>query len=231
MPLHPDDPRGKLHYVVGLSLGVGNDPTGFCVLAQHVRTEGWYAMLDRADVGHLERLPLNTALPDVIKHLRPYLSELGAMDATGAPEVIVNTTAYGAPAINSFHEAKIPAIAATIKGRDAVPEVTSAALTIGTNELMGTTRRLMEHGRLQVYPSLSRAEDFRRELATYDPHPPRIDKHDPEAWRDRPLNDLVCAVALAAWWSEQRPYTPKTAEAAWNRKVEEYNRRLAMSIV
>jgi hypothetical protein len=53
MPLHPDDPRGKLHYVVGISLGIGNDPTGFCVLAQHVRTEGWYVTLDRGDVGHL----------------------------------------------------------------------------------------------------------------------------------------------------------------------------------
>jgi hypothetical protein len=68
-------------------------------------------------------------------------------------------------------------------------------------------------------------------LAAYDPHPPRVDKHDPEAWRDRPLSDLVVAVALAAWWSEQRPCTPKAAEAAWNRKVEEYNRRLAMSFV
>jgi hypothetical protein len=89
----------------------------------------------------------------------------------------------------------------------------------------------MEHGRLQVIPKLSLAEDFRREVAAYNLHPPRVDKHDPEAWRDRPLSDLVVAVALAAWWSEQRPYTPKTAEATWNRKIEEYNRQINMTIV
>jgi hypothetical protein len=135
-------------------------------------------------------------------------------------------------AITSFHEAQIPAVKATIKGRDAPVDVGRAGseLTIGTNELMGATRRLLEYGRLFVYPALSRAEDFKRELATHDPYPPRVDKHDPEAWRDRPLNDLVCAVALAAWWSEKHPRAPITAQATWNRKIEEHNRRFAMSI-
>jgi hypothetical protein len=233
MQLDPRDPRAKLHYVVGISLGVGQDPTGWAVLMQHVRTEGWYSVLDRVDVGHLERMPLDTSLPDLIKYIHPYLTDLREKDFTGQPEVIVNVTHYGGPSIASFNEAQIPAIKATIKGRDAPAELVSAGreLTIGTNELMGATRRLLEHGRLQVYPSLSRAEDFKAELAKYDPHPPRVDRHDPEAWRDRPLNDLVCAVALAAWWSEQHPRAPKTAELTWNRKIEEHNRQFAKSIV
>jgi hypothetical protein len=102
---------------------------------------------------------------------------------------------------------------------------------LGKNELLGVVRRLLEHGRLRVRSQLPLADAFKKELAAFDPNPPRIDKHDPEAWRERPNDDLVYAIALATWWPDKHPHTPKALASRANRIIEEHNTKWAMSIV
>jgi hypothetical protein len=69
-------------------------------------------------------------------------------------------------------------------------------------ELVSTLQVLLQARRIRVAPSLPGAQTLVRELQNFKKKFPAVS--DPfEAWREGPHDDLVLAVAIAAWLGER----------------------------
>lgn len=74
-------------------------------------------------------------------------------------------------------------------------------------EMVGVLRVIYEDGRLQMAKDLPLVPMLKEELRGLKMHPPRLNPNDPESWRERLDDDLVFAVALAAWRASRHvPY-------------------------
>jgi hypothetical protein len=69
-------------------------------------------------------------------------------------------------------------------------------------ELTATLQVLLQSRRLQVSPGLSDAGMVLRELAAF-PLKAKAASDEPDAWREGSQDDLVLAVAVAAWLRER----------------------------
>ena len=58
------------------------------------------------------------------------------------------------------------------------------------------------------------------ELTNFKMRPPRIDPSDPETWREGQFDDLVFAVALAAWRASRHIPTPSVIQDHWREARE-----------
>jgi hypothetical protein len=75
-------------------------------------------------------------------------------------------------------------------------------LRVAKADLVGTLQVLLQTRRLQVANELPHARLLVRELENYRPKV-ILPKADELAWRDSAQDDLVLAVALAAWGGER----------------------------
>jgi hypothetical protein len=75
-------------------------------------------------------------------------------------------------------------------------------------DLASAVQKLLETRRLHIVPSLAQAATLTRELMTFRAKVTLTTGNDTlEAWRERPHDDLVLAVAVAAWQGERyRPF-------------------------
>ena len=69
-------------------------------------------------------------------------------------------------------------------------------------ELVGTLQVLLQTRRLQIADALVDAPVLVRELETFRAAPPVLRGETVESWRERDHDDLVLAVAVAAWLGE-----------------------------
>ena len=69
------------------------------------------------------------------------------------------------------------------------------------------------------------------ELRDFKMKPPRIDPNDPETWREGQFDDLVFAVALAAWRASRHVPTPKIVRDHWNDRLDEWKAEQDRSII
>jgi hypothetical protein len=77
-----------------------------------------------------------------------------------------------------------------------------AGLLLPKKELVGCLQVLLQARRLQVPRSLPEAVLLGKELENFKIRPPSVKEDDLAAWREGPHDDLVLAIALAAWLGE-----------------------------
>jgi hypothetical protein len=149
---------------------------------------------------HLERLPLGTSYPSIV-------ARVGALLATptlrGCTELVVDATGVGRPTIDLLKQARLAPIAVTITGGDVATCERWDEWHVPKRDLIAQLQVLLQTQRLVVAEGLPESATLVRELLNYQTKI-TVAGHDTYgAWREGTHDDLVLAVALAAWRAER----------------------------
>jgi hypothetical protein len=193
-------------YFLGLDLGQAQDFTALAVLARPL-LNGYETGADRKpayDVPHLHRFPLGTPYPEIVTAVvdllrkQPLKGAMLVVDQTGVGRAVVDmltdalegrVTCYFCPVtITGGHEVTLSEI-----GQFRVPK----------KDLVGNMQALLQTRRLRVARALPEAATLVRELETFRVKITDAANETFAAWREGQHDDLVLAVALAAWIGEQ----------------------------
>jgi hypothetical protein len=193
-------------YFVGLDLGQAQDFTALAVLDRPVThpTAPPEQRRPAYALRHLQRFPLGTPYPDVVRAVvgllrtPPLPGCLLAVDQTGVGRAVVEMLADG---LRSRATCRMVAI--TITGGHAVTHGEDHSLHVPKKELVGTLQVLLQTRRLQVARTLPDAPALVRELENFRVKITPALNETFEPWRDGQHDDLVLAVALAAWVGEK----------------------------
>ncbi len=189
-------------YYSGLDLGQAQEFTALAVLERTMVADPdlpGYALSHYA-VRHLERFALGTPYTAVCA----CLAELFDGPPLARSVLAVDQTAVGRPVVRLFRRGGIDASIRPVTltgGHQAGSE--GGVRLIPRKELVSTLQLLLQERRLKVSPALSEAATLVRELAEFKiKDMPAGDTA--ELWREGPHDDLVLAVAIAAWQGENR---------------------------
>ena len=154
-------------------------------------------------VRYLERFPLGTPYPDVVRRVTEGKKELEASSGGTVP-LVVDATGVGLPVVDLFKEAKLRPISVWIHGGETVSQE-GRTYRVPKRDLAGVLQVLFQSGRIKVARGLREAETLMRELQNFKVKINIQAGHDSyEAWREGDHDDLVLAVALACWYGLRR---------------------------
>jgi hypothetical protein len=183
-------------YFSGLDLGQAADHTALAVAEADVAP----GRVPAYTVRHLERFPLGTSYPAVVERVKG----LFARDPLPGTLLAADQTGVGRPVVDMLRAAGLGAhlVPVTITGGH---ETTCDAdgYRVPKKELVATLQVLLQSRRLAVVPTLAEAQMLAKELNTFRVKVSTAGNESFEAWRERDHDDLVLAVALAAWLAEQ----------------------------
>ena len=169
-------------HTVGLSVGPPSDSTGVVVVQTTDR---------RHAVRHLQRFPPGTGYHDIVASVGTILAALDD------PVVVADVTGIGAPIADLLEWPSVYTrrCILTAGERDGakLPRLDVAA----------TAQLVLQEGRLGIAPG-PLADDLARDLRTFSPRP-SAGAASELAWRDRPSDDLVYALAVALVEAERGP--------------------------
>lgn len=233
-------PAQAARFIVGLDVGQISDPTALAVLERRIGiTQGVWDV--SFDVRYLERVPLRTPYPAMVRGVRERLEKLGepcllVIDATGVGRGVVDLFREG---WTVYEETELPPGALrdrqgwpqnmppsferrTLPGK---PPVIALTLTGGTvahadphawddwtvpkREVIGAVAVLLQQQRLRVARALPHAETLVKEAQNFQwkVSPTGLDQYG--AWREGQHDDVLLAVAIAAWWGKQTAPKPR----------------------
>jgi hypothetical protein len=196
-----DDADERVTYVAGVSLGQANEATGFAVLERRCRQgesgdtgDATYA------VRHLVRYPPGTPYATIVEAMKGVFAE---PPLKGTP-LIIDQTAVGRNVYDLFLHGHTGASAwglAVTAGHGAGKDDRGGDL-VPTKDLVGVMQVLLQGKRLKVAQELAMSTTLAEELQQFRMKTvPLTD--DVVEWRERPHDDLVPAVAMAAWQGER----------------------------
>jgi len=214
----------SLEYVIGVDLGQAHDYTAVAVLERELRETGrklkryayggGHELVPELEaiyrVRHLERFPLGTAYPlqvERVKELTHATQRLRLRDGERAKvRLVVDQTGVGRPVVDMLNRAGLRNLTpVTIHGGDqTVREGTS--YRVPKRELVSVLQVLLQTRRLEVAAALELALMLQREMLAFKVEITKSG-HDTYGndWRENEHDDLVLAVALAAWAGERVP--------------------------
>ncbi len=213
-----------MDYTVGLDLGFAADYSALCVLRtekednplqdvsdpsweQTAAARNWKASPPTHSVEHVERIPLGTPYQDVVKTTVALLgrSELMARDKRGrehAPTLVVDKTGVGQPVVQLLRAAGVTPVGVTITGGSDVTR-DGGDYRVPKRDLISATQVLLQSRCLRFAPGMPYVKELNHEFQTYQMKIDLTTGHDSYGqWREGQHDDLVLAVALAAWWAE-----------------------------
>ena len=200
-----------IRYFVGLDLGQVSDFTALAVLERPLVSpeETLHRGRPTYSLRHLRRLPLGTPYPTVVQSVvsllaAPFLSGCTlAVDQTGVGRAVVDMLFH---ALNGRVSCLFFPITITAGHLVTYPE--SGGLHVPKKELVGTLQLLLQTRRLQVARTLPDGAVLVKELENFRVKITAARNETFESWREGQHDDLVLAVALAAWLGEQALPTP-----------------------
>ena len=201
-----------MKHFVGLDLGQVADFTALCVIEKIETVKSTYEIIKGFRPGpkpevnpiyhlrHIERPKLGTPYPEIVDRTRQVLLALPVEDTS----LIVDATGCGRPVFDMFKKAGLNPVGISIHGGGTVTRAGSF-INVPKRDLVGVLQVLFQSGRLKVAESLPDAKTFIEELLNFKVKINTKTAHDSyEAWREGIHDDLVLAVALAAWYAEKR---------------------------
>jgi len=190
-------------YFVGLDLGQASDFTALAVLEQTFVPDPDKpgAHLRHYACRHLERLALGTAYTAVSARLRVLVNTGSLRGST----LVVDQTGVGRAVVDLLRAARLPVQlrAVTITGGHATTLGTDGSLHVPKKELVGALQVLLQARRLKVAQALPEARILQRELLNFQVKLTAAAHETFGTWRQGQHDDLVLAVALAAWCGER----------------------------
>jgi hypothetical protein len=190
----------KVRYFTGLDLGQARDYTAVAVLERTTRPDPRRdgRKLHRYAVRHLERLSLGTPYPDVGTRL----ARLFVEPPLAGTILAVDYTGVGRAVLDLLRRAKIPASLRAVTITGGSKATFDRGWHVPKRELVGTLQVLLRSRRLKVAPALPAAQTLVQELTTFQVKITPAANETFGAWREGAHDDLVLAVAIAAWEGE-----------------------------
>jgi hypothetical protein len=186
-------PKPRLY--AGLDLGQTTEYTALAILERSQVNEPAYA------VRHLQRWPVGTSYSAIVGDVAERIMAL-------APDVVlaVDRTGVGKPVIAVFGKAKLPCRSYTLtitQGQAVTPGPHGPC--VPKKDLVSTLQVLLESRRMKIANALPEARVLTDELSIFGAKVSTAANDAMCDWRDRPHDDLVLAVAIAAWLGENMP--------------------------
>ena len=187
-------------YVLGVDLGQVNDPTAIALLEHELIRERTYRLV------YLQRFKLGTNYSEIADRIA---ARVNARPLSGRCTVAVDATGVGQPVVDDLkpklRHSRFHAI--TITAGNTVNS-TSGKINIPKRDLITTCQLLLQNQRLRIAAAIPDAAALVEEMLSY-----RVtiseNGHDSYApWRERDHDDLLLALALAAWTAENRTHRP-----------------------
>ena len=153
-------------------------------------------------VPHLERFPLGTSYTDVVART---IAILGRLPNT---TLVIDMTGVGRPVYDLFTDRGIAVAGVTITGGSAVGGA-APLWTVPKKDLVGVLAVALQNHRLKIAPGLRHAQTLVAELLAFRVKISTAGRDTYEAWREGDHDDLVLALAVAAWaadFSYGHPY-------------------------
>jgi hypothetical protein len=197
------DALAATRYLVGLDFGQAADYTALGVLewqgADDAARAAQPAGERRYHCRHLERLPIGTPYPAVVAHV---LSLLATPALRGRATLVVDATGVGRPVVDMLRQAGLWPVAITITGGSSVGG-DGNGWTVPKRDLVGTLQVLLQGERLQFAAELPMVPTLVAEMMAFRVKITDAAHDTYGAWREGAHDDLVLAVAVAAWYAEQ----------------------------
>lgn len=156
---------------------------------------------DSYDCGWAERLPLGTPYPQVIEQVR---EKLQTPKLRGHTALVVDATGVGRPVVDLLREGGLDPVAVTITGGDAESYV-DRGWRVPKRNLVSVLQVLFQTKRLQIASGIPAVQTLTQELLNFKVKISDLGHDSYGAWREGQHDDLVLAVAVAAWWAEREP--------------------------
>ena len=189
-------------YFAGLDLGQTTDYTAFAVLEQEYRPRPDKPAEQESHylVSHLERVQLGTPYTGIVARVGQLIRTPPLPDCALA----LDQTGVGRPVTDMFRQADLPCWLwpITITAGAALTEADDG-WHVPKKELVSTLQVLLQFRRLKVVGRLPEMDTLKKELANFRVKVTAAANETYGAWRDGVHDDLVLAVALAAWVGEQ----------------------------
>jgi len=189
------------------------DPTALCVLErQMVLTQG--ALEPRFDARHLERLPLQTPYPAMVRGVRERLERIGERCA-----LVIDATGVGRGVVDMFRDGWTDYDPVLGERRTLPGKPTIIALTLTSAEQPRAERWddwyvpkrdvvmafmvALQQRRFRAARGLPEAETLFREGQNFQWRVSKAGNDLYGAWREGQHDDLLLAVAIAIWFGER----------------------------
>jgi hypothetical protein len=192
-----------IKYISGLDLGQAAELTALAVLEKTTgpapydpsRKAKYYA------VRHLERFALGTSFPAICDRLHELFSE----PPLAHSNLVVDQTAVGQPVVKLLQRARLRATLrpVTITAGHQAHLNEDGSWSVPKKDLVSTLQVLLQARRIKVASSLPESQTLVQELRSFRVKVILSPNDTLEAWREGPHDDLVLAVAIAAWQSER----------------------------
>jgi hypothetical protein len=150
---------------------------------------------------HLQRFDLGTPYLEIAAQVRAMLAQ---PDLRGRCVVVADATGVGAPVVDLLFAAGAPCVAITIHGGDTVSGG-GRHWRVPKRDLVSVLQVLLQTGRLKFAADLPEAPTLLGEMLELRVTISETDHDSYAAWREGARDDLVLAVALAAWYCEAAP--------------------------
>jgi len=179
-------------FFVGLDLGQAQDYTALSVVEVIPEKRG-KKTVNNFQIRHLQRFPLGTPYPDIVK------SVVSLLDSIGKGELVVDATGVGRPVVDLLKKEDLYPIEIIIHGGDSTTHEGSI-WRVPKRDLISTLTVAFQTGNLKIASALPDAKTLIDELLNFKVKINLKTAHDSyEAWRDGQHDDLVLSVALACW--------------------------------
>jgi hypothetical protein len=193
----------KVDYFAALDLGHPQEFTALAVLERTTSRSDWRSAWSPSTYAavHLERFPLGTSYPEMCCRL----AVLFTKPPLARAPLDVDQSAVGTPVLDLLRRA-------SIKARIRAVTITNgpkASLVDGVWQLpkiclVSTVQILLQARRLKVGLALPEAETLVQQLESFKMKV-SLDAAAAPGWREGPQDDLVLALAIAAWAGEHNP--------------------------
>jgi hypothetical protein len=202
------------HYV-GLDLGQVKDYSALAILKEFRGTIEAPLPLDQEgrefEVIHLHRFKLGTAYPAIVEAVARVVQRLGDKNNV---DLIVDATGVGLPVVDLFrnqlgdYSSRLRPV--MITGGNAASR-DGSLWRVPKRDLVSAVQVMLQNERLKIAEDQPFVETLTKEMMTFKVKVTTSANDTYGAWREGEHDDLVLAVALAAWYARtEGKYGPAT---------------------
>ena len=147
---------------------------------------------------HLDRIPAGMSYSEIARKVESLHSQLET------PAVILDATGVGKAAVELFRRSDFNLSILTLMAGDQMVQ-DGKSYRVPKRDVISTTQVQLQEGRLKIARTLPHASLLARELVNFRVRVASKGSEDALDWREGPHDDLVFALAIAAWEAERNP--------------------------
>ena len=180
-------------YYIGLDLGQAADFTAMCILEKTEKRE--------YHIRHLKRFQLGTTYPAIVQRLVELTDNVLLNKKY---QLVVDATGVGRPVVDLLRQAKISTIPVTISAGDKEAfDNEMGGWRVPKRILVSNLQVLLQTKILKFASDIEDIQILVNELLNFKVKITPTGNDTYEAWREGDHDDLVLAMALAAWYANK----------------------------